>query len=118
MPRGPTAEEPDLHLLPDSPCINAGDPDFVAGPDDLDMDREKRVMLGRVDMGADEFNPFLAVFIVVRKHRVGRTVFEYKCELLLQNVSTFALENVSLKMARWSQNMTIIQDVGMGDIGF
>jgi hypothetical protein len=45
----------DLHILPDSPCMNTGDPSFVAGPDELDMDGEPRIVAGRVDMGADEF---------------------------------------------------------------
>jgi predicted enzyme related to lactoylglutathione lyase len=95
----------DYHLRADSPCINAGDPNFLAEPNDADMDGEKRVMLGRVDMGADEFNPFSAELVVIRRQRVGRTVFEYECEVILRNVSTFVLENVSLKMARWSVNM-------------
>jgi len=98
----------DYHLLPDSPCINAGDPSFVAEPNDVDMDGEARVMLGRVDMGADEFNPFAAEFVVVRKERIERTVFEYECEVMLENISRFAVKNVSLEMAKVSANMTII----------
>ena len=98
----------DYHLLADSPCINAGDPNLLAGPNDVDMDGEQRVMLGRLDMGADEFNPFSGELVVVRRQRLERTVFEYECEVILQNVSAFALENVSLKMARWSGNMTIV----------
>jgi parallel beta-helix repeat protein len=44
----------DYHLLPDSACVNAGDPDYTAGPNETDMDGQPRVMGGRVDMGADE----------------------------------------------------------------
>jgi len=44
----------DYHLLPTSPCINTGDPNFTPGPNETDIDGEPRVMLGRVDMGADE----------------------------------------------------------------
>jgi len=47
------SEEGDYHLLQDSPCINAGDPDF-AGNDKLDIDGQSRVMGGRIDIGADE----------------------------------------------------------------
>jgi hypothetical protein len=43
------------HLRPNSPCINTGDPNYIAGPDDTDIDGEPRVMGGRVDMGVDEF---------------------------------------------------------------
>ncbi len=106
----------DLHLGPDSPCINAGDPNYVAGPNDVDMDGENRVMLGRLDMGADEFNPFAAEFVVVRKQRVGRTVFQYECQIVLQNISRFAVSGISLEMAKWSGNMTIIEpNVTFGD---
>jgi len=43
----------DYHLSPNSPCINAGDPngDYIG---QTDMDGEDRVLIGRVDMGADE----------------------------------------------------------------
>ena len=45
----------DLHLLAGSPCINAGDPDFVYETSDVDMDGQPRVVGGCVDIGADEF---------------------------------------------------------------
>jgi hypothetical protein len=51
-----------FHLTPDdSPCIDAGDPDFVSEPNETDIDGENRVIDGddngvdRVDMGADEY---------------------------------------------------------------
>ncbi len=47
----------DLHLMGGSPCINAGDPSFAA-TGATDVDAEKRVWGGRVDMGADEFGSF------------------------------------------------------------
>jgi hypothetical protein len=46
----------DYHLLPDSPCINAGDPNYVADPNETDLDGLPRVIGGRIDMGAYEFN--------------------------------------------------------------
>jgi hypothetical protein len=48
------AENNNYHLRPDSPCINAGDPDYVLEPNETDIDSEPRVMNGRVDIGADE----------------------------------------------------------------
>ncbi|MHC4501535.1 MAG: LamG-like jellyroll fold domain-containing protein [Planctomycetota bacterium] len=44
----------DYHLLPDSPCIDAGDPDYVAEPNETDLDGNPRVIGGRIDMGAYE----------------------------------------------------------------
>jgi predicted outer membrane repeat protein len=48
--------EGDYHLLADSPCINAGDPDYIAEPNETDLDGLPRVIGGRIDMGAYEFN--------------------------------------------------------------
>ncbi len=44
----------DVHLLPGSPAIDAGDPGFVAGAGEVDVDGEPRVNGPRVDAGADE----------------------------------------------------------------
>ena len=46
----------DYHLLEGSACINAGDPNYAAGPGETDLDGMLRVLLGRVDMGAYEFD--------------------------------------------------------------
>jgi hypothetical protein len=45
----------DYHLLPCSPCINTGDPDYIAEPNETDLDGRPRVIGGRIDMGAYEF---------------------------------------------------------------
>jgi len=47
----------DYHVQWDSPCIDAGDPDFPDDPNEHDIDDEPRVMAGRVDIGADEVGP-------------------------------------------------------------
>lgn len=45
----------DLRLMSGSPCINAGDPVYVAEAGETDLDGHPRVLCGRVDMGAYEF---------------------------------------------------------------
>ncbi len=100
--------EGDYHLLPYSPCINAGTNTPEGGLPETDIDGEDRVMLGRVDMGADEFNPFEARFAVVNRARVERTVFEYECEVTLENTSRFVVKNVQLEMVKASENMAIV----------
>jgi hypothetical protein len=49
--------EGDYHLLPGSPCIDAGDPNYVPGPNETDLDGKPRVIGGRIDMGAYEYSP-------------------------------------------------------------
>ena len=51
----------DLHLLVDSACINAGSPYMAAGPNDVDIDGQARIIGARIDMGADEYGPGIAV---------------------------------------------------------
>jgi len=58
-PNGPDAnpntwEDNDYHLQSTSPCINAGDPNFVPEAGETDIDGEPRVQQCRVDMGSDE----------------------------------------------------------------
>ena len=48
-------EDDDLRLAPLSPCIDTGDPSYVSGPNETDLDGNPRVSGGRVDMGAYEF---------------------------------------------------------------
>ncbi len=45
----------DYHLTLESPCINAGDPDFVPPFGQTDIDNEVRTYGLRTDMGADEY---------------------------------------------------------------
>ncbi len=45
----------DLRLQSGSLCISAGDPEFIPGPGETDLDGHARVLCGRVDMGAYEF---------------------------------------------------------------
>jgi hypothetical protein len=45
----------DYHLAAASPCVDAGDPNYVGAPAATDIDGDPRVVNGRVDMGADEF---------------------------------------------------------------
>ncbi|MHC4072220.1 MAG: right-handed parallel beta-helix repeat-containing protein [Planctomycetota bacterium] len=49
-------ENGDYHLLKDSLCINAGDPNYSGDPGQQDIDGQPRVNDGRVDIGADEYS--------------------------------------------------------------
>jgi parallel beta-helix repeat protein len=47
-------DDDDYHLTSDSPCINAGEPDYLPDAGEKDIDGGWRVMGGRIDMGAYE----------------------------------------------------------------
>lgn len=53
--------EADYHLVSNSACVNAGDPNFVSEADEMDIDGQARVMGGRIDIGADEVVPEIVV---------------------------------------------------------
>ncbi len=55
-PRFVSAGSGDYRLGADSPCINTGDPSFVPQSGEKDLDGHARVLGGRVDMGAYEFD--------------------------------------------------------------
>jgi hypothetical protein len=52
----PTLPAPDLHIQAGSPAVDAGWSGFVPAPGETDIDREPRVIGGRVDRGADELS--------------------------------------------------------------
>jgi predicted outer membrane repeat protein len=54
----PSFEDDGVHLKNDSPLRNLGDPSYVPGEGETDIDNERRVLEGRVDIGADEIQPF------------------------------------------------------------
>ncbi|MHC4642497.1 MAG: right-handed parallel beta-helix repeat-containing protein [Planctomycetota bacterium] len=60
----------DYHLLPDSPCINAGDPNYIPEPNETDLDGNPRVIGGRIDMGAYEYSPPIQAYVRI----VPRTI--------------------------------------------
>ncbi len=56
-----TIPNPDLHLNTGSPAINSGNPSFVAGTSEVDMDGEIRIHNSIVDCGADEYGSVLGI---------------------------------------------------------
>jgi hypothetical protein len=49
----------DYHLFEDSLCIDAGDPNYAAGPNETDLDGNPRIIGERVDMGAYELQALI-----------------------------------------------------------
>lgn len=55
----------DYHLHGDSPCIDAGDPEFITEPSETDIDGNPRISGTKIDMGADEFVPPFTVVVTI-----------------------------------------------------
>ena len=49
------ADTNNYHLDVNSPCIDAGNPNFSPDPNETDIDGDPRMVNGRVDIGADEY---------------------------------------------------------------
>jgi hypothetical protein len=62
--------EGDYHLLADSPCIDAGDPNYAAEHNETDLDGKPRVIGCRIDMGAYEYGQLVPVEVRI----VPRTI--------------------------------------------
>jgi parallel beta-helix repeat protein len=61
----------DYHLLPSSPCIDAGDPNYVAEPNETDLDGKPRVIGSRIDMGAYEYSPPVSAEVRIVPHSIN-----------------------------------------------
>jgi len=66
-------EDDNLRLLPDSPCIDAGDPNYVAEPNETDLDGKPRVIGGRIDMGAFEYRPTIPAEVRIVPRTINLT---------------------------------------------
>jgi len=50
----PSPPQNDYHLLKNSPCVDAGDPDFILASGETDIDGDQRIAGTKIDIGADE----------------------------------------------------------------
>ena len=57
----PGTEDDNLRLAPSSLCVDGGDPEYMPGPDETDLDGNRRIAGDRIDMGAYEFQNIIYV---------------------------------------------------------
>jgi predicted outer membrane repeat protein len=62
----------DYHLLPDSPCINSGDPNYAPEPNETDLDGNPRIINDRIDMGAYEYQPSPAELLLALSDHIDQ----------------------------------------------
>ena len=99
---------PDLHLTESSPARDVGNPSFITGAGETDIDGENRVQNNQVDMGADEYNTSLSVEYVAPFQAIA---FSNYIELVWS--TTFEINNDQYIIQRstdtyeWKDIMTI-----------
>ncbi|HNQ24392.1 MAG TPA: right-handed parallel beta-helix repeat-containing protein [Phycisphaerae bacterium] len=99
----------DVHLLPLSPCIDAGDPTY-------DFSLEPEPDGGRINIGAYGNTPeaatrgwlYIEDYVVISERRVGRTTFQYEMAVVVCNHSDQDAPNVILELLAVPENVTII----------
>jgi len=63
----------DYHLLEGSPSIDTGDPNYVAEPNETDLDGKPRIIGGRIDMGAYEYRPSVPAEVRIAPRTINLT---------------------------------------------
>jgi hypothetical protein len=93
----------DYHLQETSPCINAGDPGFVAGEGEVDIDGQSRVSGTAVDIGVDEIQLEEALEVkvvilprIINLNRKGGCVVGYIRPLCYKDKIKFDTKDVLL----------------------
>ncbi len=110
--------EGDYHLLPYSPCIDAGDPCYIPEPCETDLGGNPRVVGGRIDIGAYESN-YKADLLVTSEDinfspLPGEPNELVTIEATIWNTGTTAAENVLVEFRDIDE---IIGDVNIPIIG-
>jgi len=105
-------EDDDVHLLPDSPCIDAGDP---CSP----WENEPSPNGARINMGSYGNTPEatmsraglqFAGFKIINQTRVGRTIFRYDLSLSLTNITDSNMADIHVQEVDASPQVTNVLD--------
>lgn len=101
----------DLHLKQTSPAINHGDPGFVAGSGETDIDGQARILDNRVDIGADE------VALTIPNAPSALAVSTISYAILKLNWMDNANNETGFKIERSTGNSTTFTQIATAGIG-
>jgi len=83
-----------------SPCIDAGDPGYGAGSGETDLDGRPRVIGGRIDMGAYEFQPPRTLYVDADAAGANDGTSWQDAYFYLQDALMFAVVGDEIHMAQ------------------
>lgn len=104
---------PDLHISTTSPAIDSGDPNFMADMNETDIDGNARVVMGRVDIGADEIGTPLASSYI---EPLTAIVHPHQVELRWQTAPALSMDFFVIEKSRNSQHWTKIGSLNRKEI--
>ncbi len=121
----------DFHLQSTSPCVDAGDPAFVAGNGEKDLDYHKRIYNSRVDIGCYEFgssfklistnfqadeikifpNPAYNAFTVSTSGNENSKlrIFDLKGRMIFIQQSLQGINNLEIDCSQWTRGIYLLQ---------
>ncbi len=107
-PANPDPNMRDYHLLPDSPCIDAGDPasDFGLEPEP-DGGRINMGVYGNTPEATCKGGLVLQSYNLMSRTRVGRASFDYVYTMTLNNNSINDVYNVVVELLDAPSNVTV-----------
>lgn len=89
----------DYHLLPDSPCIGAGNKDYIIEPNQTDIDSDPRIYADNVDIGADEYTGYIKPIAYAGPNQYVSTLGL----VTLDGSGSYFYEPNGIKLFRWRQ---------------
>ncbi len=99
------AAELDYHLHQKSPLINAGDPDYLTGAGDVDIDNEKRLQFVYVDIGADEVSEIEAELLTGIVKNIRKDKWYNSIQAAINDAA--ADDEIILAPGEYRENVTI-----------
>jgi beta propeller repeat protein len=90
----------DYHLTLDSPCVNAGDPDYAPAAGETDIDGEDRIYAHRIDIGADEYVGYVKP---VAKAGADQHVLSPMDMVTLDGTDSFFYDPCAPRLYQWTQ---------------